>query len=57
MSKLLRRLQRGILSREAAEVVGFALLAGGFYEAFGLAAGLWAAGGSVVILATLGGRP
>lgn len=57
MSKLLRRLKRGILSREAAEVVGFALLAGGFYEAFGLAAGLWAAGGSVVILATLGGRP
>lgn len=56
MSRLLRRLRRGILSRDAVEVVGLALMAAAFHEVLGVGAGLFAASGGLLFLAWFGGR-
>jgi predicted phage tail protein len=45
-----------MISREAVEVLGFAAVVAGFYEALGLAAALFAAGLSAIFLASFGGR-
>ena len=49
------RVLRRLVSRDAVEACGFALASLALADAFGLAAGLFAGGASLIYLATFGG--